>query len=140
MSANPSPQPEAMLQLFCHGSFLTEHKPTPQLQFWSKIGTVGGSPNHRSAQWGKQTPKPPSTRPETPSITPTPCKPCTQHSPCSTHQLQAVLALAGLHAAGADAVAEPLQLLLYLTDFPRKGDKSKCSGQCWSHCLIFLWF
>lgn len=42
-----------MLQPFCDGSFLIEHKPTPQLQFWSKSGTARGSSNHCFVQWGK---------------------------------------------------------------------------------------
>lgn len=47
-----------------------------------------------------------------------------------TYALQAVLALHHLHAAGADAVAEALQMLLYLTNFPRKkNDNRACQSE-----------
>lgn len=46
-----------------------------------------------------------------------------------TYALQALLALHHLHAAGADAVAEPLQMLLYLTNFPRKKNGNKIPSQ-----------
>lgn len=47
-----------------------------------------------------------------------------------TYALQAVLALHRLHAAGADAVAELLQMLLYLTNFPRKKNDDKIPSPC----------
>lgn len=47
-----------------------------------------------------------------------------------TYALQAVLALHRLHAAGADAVAELLQMLLYLTNFPRKKNGDGIPSQC----------
>lgn len=46
-----------------------------------------------------------------------------------TYTVQAVLALCHLHAAGADAVAELLQMLLYLVDFPRKKNDGNVSSQ-----------
>lgn len=59
--------------------------------------------------------------------------------PCAgTYALQAVLALHRLHAAGADAVAEPLQMLLYLTDFPRKKNNDKIPSQCSAAVWIII--
>lgn len=59
------------------------------------------------------------------------CAAAPRAGPCAgTYALQAVLALHCLHAAGADAVAEPLQMFLYLTDFPRKKNDEKIPGQC----------
>lgn len=46
-----------------------------------------------------------------------------------TYTVQAVLTLRHLHAAGADAVAELLQMLLYLVDFPRKKNDGNVSSQ-----------
>lgn len=51
-----------------------------------------------------------------------------------TYTLQAVLALRHLHTAGADAVAEPLQVLLYLTNFPGEEKMTtKLPVNAWHH-------
>lgn len=54
---------------------------------------------------------------------------CCTAASAGTYALQAVLAPRHLHAAGADAVAEPLQMLLYLADFPGKKNDGKVNDQ-----------